>query len=563
MAKFKTGSECDFIDQARGLYRKGDDIVDTLDRQKKIAPGRQRTLTKDLKFYISEIEDFLWKALEKDYPKFKYRKTGQTIVVSYLGTGASVTINPGEINKIKPWGHNDYYEALDTINRLQSRMYTLTVKLDRNWLDDWKRLNKQINVVFERNCKKEVEEFVPGPVIILPPPTIPPPENPPGPGYIEWPPLPISQYPSWEERNKRNWSVTGWYDYGSSIPGTVGIALAPNAPNIVKIEGREFIYYKPTTVTRASKVLWIFHSGGGHARGYFVGYEKLKYIKKFLDAGYLVCAYESHNRSTGKWALTADKVKNKDIIGLKACQKFLIDKNLVNYVLPSCMPMINPFTGVTSYPDCQPVITATQYGIGHGRGGDMVSYVATSMNLAKIMIHNAPGVDGAFQATTYNVPTAWLLSANDNASGDNVNPGATANFNWMITNKPSVSTALYTQAATRIKAETFDDMPGVSTLVANAIVSGLYSGGFIDVSGDPTIKYINATNKVRRDYIEETIPAIVATAFGADTENYRRYVNDIIDQIQISFSDHTFSGSQRSMSGPTLVLTDRDLAWLS
>jgi hypothetical protein len=84
-----------------------------------------------------------------------------------------------------------------------------------------------------------------------------------------------------------------------------------------------------------------------------------------------------------------------------------------------------------------------------------------------------------------------------------------------------------------------------------------------DNTGALTIKYINAGRSLREDYLQNSIPALISTAFGNDNITYSKYISDIMDQIKISFSDHEFSGWVRSEVGGNLVLTDRDLAFLN
>lgn len=555
-----TGNECDFIGLARSTYASGDDIVDLLDKQKKLNRNDRKSYNKILKGYLGDIEDYLWQALERDYPKFRYRSSSTTIAVDYRTDPTIIYINPGEVYKIKSWGHNEYYEALDTINRLQSQMIANDTKLDRRWQDDWKRLNKQINIIFERNCRKIIKEPRPQPVIIECPATPPCPPNPPGPGFINWPPIPVAVYPQWDEKDKRNWSVTGWTTYGSPIPGQCGI-LPYDAPTIVKIDGRDFIYYKPTNVKVATKILWLFHGSGGDATSWFVQYEKVKYIKKFLDAGYMVCAYESYNRVNKKWSITPNLNTNRDISGLKACQDHLIKNNLVTVVYPSLSPPIyNPYTGVYKYPEYKAVIGARQFGVGMSRGGDMVTYAAAEMNLNSVVVHNAEGQASAIKGATYSAATLWMISAND-STGSNINADALANYNWLVTNKAGLAGGFYSQVATKITSAMFDDIPNISTPVAEAIVTGLTSSGFIDGSGNVTSKFTSASRTVRELYNDNTIPGIIALAFGADSATYNKYVNDIMDQIRIAFSIHEFSGWQRSIVSSTLTYTDRDLAF--
>ena len=91
----------------------------------------------------------------------------------------------------------------------------------------------------------------------------------------------------------------------------------------------------------------------------------------------------------------------------------------------------------------------------------------------------------------------------------------------------------------------------------------IVSNGFIAANGVPTTKYLNAGRTVREGYLQRDLPAIIASAFVTDGETYRKYVNDIIAQLKISFSDEEFSGWQRTEVSGNLVLTDRDLAFLN
>jgi hypothetical protein len=143
------------------------------------------------------------------------------------------------------------------------------------------------------------------------------------------------------------------------------------------------------------------------------------------------------------------------------------------------------------------------------------------------------------------------------------NSPANDNYNYLSTNRPELTSAYYNQQGTKITSAIFDDIPGISTVVADAIISGLVSGGFIVSGGALTSKYSSATRAIRDEYLQNTIPVILITAFSTDQETYRKYANDIIDQIKISFSDSEFSGWQRSESAGSLVLTDRDLAFLN
>jgi hypothetical protein len=143
------------------------------------------------------------------------------------------------------------------------------------------------------------------------------------------------------------------------------------------------------------------------------------------------------------------------------------------------------------------------------------------------------------------------------------NSPANDNYNYLSTNRPDLTSAYYNQQGTKITSAIFDDIPSISTVVADAIVAGLVSGGFINSNGTLTTKYSLAGRTVRESYLQDTIPAIVSSAFSTDQETYRKYSSDIMDQIKISFSDHEFSGWVRSESAGNLVLTDRDLAFLN
>lgn len=301
----------------------------------------------------------------------------------------------------------------------------------------------------------------------------------------------------------------------------------------------------------------MFHGNGGSARSWFTDYEKIKYVKKFLDAGYAVAAYESYNRISRKWAPSVNPDTNREIKGLLACQDFLASIGILRRVA-TVVSTINPYTLRTTQTTTYSVVGVTQYGVGMSAGGGMVSYAAGAMGLRKIAIHNAAGIDSVIQNAAYAADTLWMVSANDIVFG---NSDANANYNYLVTNRPSLTVAYYSQAGTKITSAIFDDIPSVSGTVADAIVAGLYAGGFTNVDGTLTTKYSIATRAVRDQYLQATIPTIVSTAFGNDQDTYRKYANDIMDQIKISFSDHEFSGWQRSESAGSLVLTDRDLAF--
>ena len=180
MALITIGNECDFVGGAKSSYESADNIVRVLDKHKRGAVTARRNNMNLLRAKIQEIESNLWEALARDYPKFKFRRQNQTIVVNYAGDGNVIYVNPGETYKIKSWGVNDYYEALDTINRLQNRLWNNSASLDRRWMDDWKRLDKQLFTIDRRNCKGFIEPS-PGPIGINPPICLPKPPNPPGP----------------------------------------------------------------------------------------------------------------------------------------------------------------------------------------------------------------------------------------------------------------------------------------------------------------------------------------------------------------------------------------------
>lgn len=548
-------AECDFVDRARARYELADDIVRTLDKLRRVSTSTRRDYNNAIKLYLSEIEDFLWQALIRDYPEARYRRRGQTVVISYTNNAQVVYVNPGEVYKIKSWGHNEYYEALDTINRLQSQMWTNTIKLDRRWKDDWKRLDKQLNTVKERECRGR-PELRPGPIVITPPRCIPKPD----PYIISWPPLPPPSCPMWSLSDQRNWSIPGWSMGGSTIPGTVGLQVV-NAPMIWNVDGRELVYYGAygSGIGFQQKIVWLFHGAGSSARSWFTDYEKVKYIKKFLDAGYAVAAYDSYNRVSRKWAPTANPATNRDIIGLKACQELLASVGVFRKVCTS-VSAYNPYTGRETITQTCGYVGTSQFGVGMSNGGAFVPYAAGQMGLAKVAIHNAAGIESVIQSASYTTPTVWTVSAEDIVIN---NADANTNYSYMTTNKPAVSVGYYTQQGTKMTSAIFDDIPSVSTVVADAIIAGLYAGGFLNSNGTLTNKYSSAQVAIRDQYLKNSIPAIVSTAFGNDQATYVKYANDIIDQIKISFSDHEFSGWQRSESAGSLVLTDRDLAFFN
>lgn len=528
MTTITIGSECDFVGSALSSYNLADNVVKILTTQRRIATSTYRSNVGLLRNYIQSVENSVWEALARDYPKFKFRRQNQTIVVNYLGDGQSVYINPGEVYKIKSWGVNDYYEALDTINRLQNRLWNSRAKLDRRWIDDWKRLDKQLSNIDRRNCKGYVEPS-PGPIIISPPICLPKPPRPPGPQLPVYPCPPVPAQGIWSDNDKRNWDIIGWNTSNLS-PAIAGFFI--NRPSINLINGRELIFYR-TPGSNPTKLIWLFHGAGGSARSWFTDYEKIKYIKKFTDAGYAVAAYESYNRISKKWTLTANPITNREIIGLTSAQNYLRSLGL----LPS-----------------------NQYGVGMSAGGAMVSYAASTLGLTKIAIHNAVGINSVIRNANYNVSTLWMLSNNDLLIATSQ---ANDNYNYLVTNKPTLNVGYYVQQATKITSQIFDDIPFISTPVASAIVSGLQSNGFISGDGSITDKYLLAGRSIREGYLQNTIPTIISAAFGNDQEIYRKYASDIIDQIKISFSDHEFSGWVRSESGGNLVLTDRDLAFFN
>jgi hypothetical protein len=529
MTLIAIGNECDFVSLAKSSYGTADNVVRVLTRQRRLSSSQVRVNMNALRSNIQSIENNLWEALARDYPRFRFRRQNQTIVLNYYGDGRAVYINPGEVYKIKAWGVNDYYEALDTINRLQNRIWSNSVRsLDRRWQDDWRRLDKQLATIDRRNCKG-FPEVIPGPIIVQPPICLPKPPSPPGPVLPIFPCPPVPSQGVWSSNDKRNWSVIGW-DTSDLFPAIYGFTI--NRPSVNIINGREFIFYR-TPGTNPTKILWLFHGAGGSARSWFTDYEKVKYLKKFIDAGYAVAAYESYNRISRKWTLTVNPTTNREIIGLRACQSYLSSLG----ILPS-----------------------NQYGVGMSAGGAMVSYAAGQLGLTKIVIHNAAGVNSIIRNASYNAKTLWMVSTNDVLFN---NTEASDNYNYLLTNRPDLTPAYYNQAGTKITSAIFDDIPGISTVVADAIISGLVSGGFIESGGALTSKYSSATRAIRDEYLQNTIPVILITAFSTDQETYRKYANDIIDQIKISFSDHEFSGWQRTESAGSLVLTDRDLAFLN
>lgn len=554
MALITIGNECDFVGGAKSSYELADNIVSVLDNHKKGSVSVRRNNMNLLRTKIQEIESNLWEALARDYPKFRFRRQNQTIVVNFLGDSRAVYVNPGEVYKIKSWGVNDYYEALDTINRLQNRLWNNTAKLDRRWMDDWKRLDKQLAIIDRRNCKGFTEPS-PGPIVIQPPICLPKPPNPPGPVLPIYPCPPVPVQGLWSSNDKRNWGVIGW-NTSDVYPAIYGFAI--NRPSINLIDGREFIFYK-TPGTNPTKILWLFHGTGGSARSWFTDYEKVKYVKKFVDAGYAVAAYESYNRISKKWTLTANPGTNREITGLMACQSYLANINLLPRVC-TAVSSINPQTGATTITQSCSFVGVTQYGAGMSAGGAMVTYAATSLGLDKVAIHNAAGVDSVVRNASYTADTLWMVSNNDLIAEI---PQANDNYNYLLSNRPDLTVGYYNQQGTKITASIFDDIPNVSSLVAASIISGLVSNGFINIDGTVTNKYSSAGRTLRESYLQSTLPGIISSAFISDQDTYRKYAADIIDQLKISFSDHEFSGWQRTEVGGNLVLTDRDLAFFN
>lgn len=527
MTTISIGTECSFVSSAKSAYEIADNVVRTLERQRRISSSVRRSYISTIKFNIQVIENSIWEALARDYPLFRYRRQNQTIVINYYD-GSVVYINPGEVYKIKSWGVNDYYEALDIINRLQNRLWNNSATLDRRWKDDWKRLDRQLNTIDRRNCKGFVEPS-PGPIIVQPPICLPRPPSPPGPELPVYPCPPVAIQGVWSSNDKRNWSVTGW-NTSDVFPAIAGYAI--NRPSVVNISGRELVFYR-TPGTFPTKLIWLFHGTGQSARSWFTDYEKVKYLKKFIDAGYAVAAYDSFNRISRKWTLTVNPTTNREVIGIKAAQSYLSSLGL---------------------------LPANQYGVGMSTGANMATYAATELGLSKVVVHNAAGVNSLIRSSSYNADTLWMVSNNDLIVD---NTGASDNYNYLLTNRPDLTVGYYNQQGTKITSAIFDDIPSISTVVADAIISGLISGGFIVSGGALTSKYSSAGRAIREEYLQNTIPTILIAAFSTDQETYRKYANDIMDQIKISFSDHEFSGWQRSESAGSLVLTDRDLAFLN
>lgn len=551
MALVTIGTECDFVGGARSSYATGDNIVRVLNSQNRNSKIGRKPLFSTLRSVLQDIETNLWGALERDFPKFKFRRRNQTIVVNYNSN--EIYINSGEVSKIKSWGVNDYYEALDTVNQLQSGIWDSGSKLGRNWERNWDRLDRQLDTIYRRNCLRQ-EEPKPGPIIIVAPPCLPEPPEPPGP-HVCWPPLPIPTQAFWSENDKRNWSVIGW-NTSDVIPAIAG--YQNNRPSINIVDGRELIVYR-TPGTTVTKLVWLFHGSGGSARSWFRDYEKVKYVKKLVDAGYAVAAYDSYNRVTKKWTLTANPATNRDLLGLQAAQDFLAKAGIIRKVC-TAVNMINPYTGESRISETCGYVGLYQFGVGMSAGGGMVSYAASTMGLSKIVIHNAAGIDQIVRSSSYSVKTLWMVSNNDLVVN---NTGANNNYNHVLANNSTYAGGYYNQQGTKITSAIFDAIPGISTIVADAIVAGLISGGFFSGGGALTDKYQLADRNLRETYLQQTIPAIVSAAFGNDQATYQKYASDIIDQLKISFSDHEFSGWQRTEDGGSLVLVDRDLAFLN
>lgn len=551
MALVTIGTECDFVAGARSSYSTADNVVKTLSNQRKNTRINRRNLFNSLRVYLQDIETNIWGALERDFPKFRFRRRNQTIIVNYNNN--EIYVNPGEVSKIQSWGVNDYYEALDLINRLQNGLWDSSANLGRNWERDWDRLDRQLDTIYRRNCLRQ-EEPRPGPIVIVAPPTVPQPPEPPGP-YVCWPPLPVPTQSFWSTNDKRNWGIIGW-NASDFYSATAGYEI--DRPSINIVDGREFVFYRRpgTTVT---KIVWLFHGTGGSARSWFTDYEKVKYVKKLVDAGYAVAAYESYNRISKKWTVTANPVTNREILGLQACQDFLAKAGLIRKVC-TAVSSINPYTGETKVSQTCGFVGLYQFGVGMSSGGGMVSYAASTIGLSKIVIHNASGINQIVRGSGYYVKTLWMVSNNDLLVN---NSEANDSYNYLLTNNSTYAGGYYSQQGTKITAAIFDDIPSVSTPVASAIVAGLEAAGFISSGGALTDKYPLAGRTVRETYLQQTIPAIISAAFVSDQLTYQKCVNDIIDQIKISFSEHEFSGWQRTESGGNLVLVDRDLAFLN
>ena len=291
------------------------------------------------------------------------------------------------------------------------------------------------------------------------------------------------------------------------------------------------VFYRALNTT-PTKIVWLFHGHGGSARSWFTHYEKLKYVKSLVDAGYAVAAFESYNRVNGKWLITANPANNREISGLASAKQFL---------------------------SAIGVLPATQYAVGFGAGANMAVYSAVAMGFSKVIIHNAVGIKNSIMNSAYTAKTMWNVSSRDSQIN---NSEANDLYNFVVANKSSVNPQYVVQQDTLVESAIFDAIPNISTPVATAIFNGLLNAAFITSDGLVTNKYINANRDMRENYLQKTIPAIIATAFGADVANYRKYVNDIVEQIKIVFSDHEFSGIVRSVIDGSLELTNSDLAFL-
>ena len=545
------GTECDFVSGARISYAVGDNIVRVLNDQRRNTRIGRKPLFGELRSILQDIETNLWGALQRDFPKFKFRRKNQVIIVNYNST--EIYINPGEDSKIKSWGVNDYSDALDTINQLQSGLWDSGSRLGRNWERNWKRLDLQLDTIYRRNCLRQ-EEPSPGPIGIQPPICLPEPPEPPGP-YICWPPLPIPTQAFWSANEKRNWGVIGW-NTSDMFPATAGYQI--NRPSINMVDGRELIVYR-TPGTTVTKLVWLFHSNGGSARSWFRDYEKVKYVKKLVDAGYAVAAYDSYNRVTKKWTLSANPVTNRDVLGLQSAQDFLAQAGIIRKVC-TAVQTINPYTGVATVSQTCGFINLNQFGVGHGTGGDLASYAASTIGLSKVVLHNSTGATTVIRGTSYAVKTLWMVSNNDLTVNNSL---ANDNYNYLLSNNSTYAGGYYNQQGTKITSAIFDAIPEISTPVADAIVAGMISGGFFTTGGVLASKYQDAGRALRETYLQQTIPAIISAAFGNDQATYRKFDSDIMGQLKIAFSDHKFIGWQRTESVGTLVLVDRDLAFLN
>lgn len=529
--------ECDYVSSAQNSYDSANSLVSVLTRPRPprfwFASSAYRANMAQLRSRIQEIEDNIWQALARDYPKFRYRRQNQTVVISYLTGGSPVYINYGEIWKIKSWGHNEYYEALDTINRMQSRLWNNNVILDRNWQDEFRRLGVQLNIINNRNCSRFAEPlpWAPPSLPICPPA----PPAPPGPVYPVWPCPPLPQQNLWLPHETRNWSITGWGLPADCPPGFFCPAVIRSIPHIAKIENRELVYMLPEGGFRG-KIVWLFHGNNSNARDWFTDYEKIQYVKDFLDNGYVVAAYESFNRVNKKWSATANVSTNRDVVGMRKAKDFLL--SLVPFNLASAQ---------------------VHYGAGMNSGATFVSYASGALGLTGVSMHNAIGLNSIIRSSSYAANTMWNVASNDITID---NSDASDNFNFLTVNRPSLGKKYLTQNAIPISVEIIDAIPGVSTLIATTIVQGLYSNQFINADGTITSKYSDASRTTRESYLYTTIPSIIASAFGNDVVNASRYNNDIIALIKIAFGDHEFAGFYRqqtaggtSFSGGTPAFT--------